>query len=114
MPACAKPGIYKLGEQEVELTADDRVVLRGTTRLAGSALRMDHAIGNLIRMAGTTLQESLAMATRNPARIGRIAGRQRGLAAGDRADLVIFRFDEAAKQVQVLKTIVGGEAVYSA
>jgi len=114
MPACAKPGIYKLGEQEVELTADDRVVLRGTTRLAGSALRMDHAIGNLIRMAGTTLQESLAMATRNPARIGRISGRQRGLAAGDRADLVIFRFDEVAKQVQVLKTIVGGEAVYSA
>lgn len=114
MPACAAPGIYKLGEQEVEHTADDRVVLRGTTRLAGSALRMDRAIGNLMRMAGTSLPESLAMATRNPARIGRIAGRQRGLAPGERADLVLFRFDRAANSVQIVQTIVDGETVYSA
>lgn len=113
MPACATPGIYKLGEQEVELTSDDRVVLRGTTRLAGSALRMDRAIGNLIRMTGTSLPEALAMATRNPARIGRIAGRQRGLAPGDRADLVVFRYDPAANNINVVETVVDGETLFT-
>jgi N-acetylglucosamine-6-phosphate deacetylase len=113
MPACASPGIYKLGEQEVELTPDDRVVLRGTTRLAGSALRMDRAIGNLMRMTGTSLPESLAMVTRNPARIGRIAGRQRGLAPGDRADLAVFKYDKAANRVDIVQTIVDGEVVFT-
>ncbi|MEP6535312.1 MAG: amidohydrolase family protein, partial [Bryobacteraceae bacterium] len=108
MPACATPGIYKLGEQEVELTADDRVVLAGQTRLAGSALRMDRAIGNAMRMAGISLVEALTMANRNPARVGRIGGRQRGLATGERADLVLFRFDAETKQIEIRQTIVSG------
>src|SRR5437764_13825000 len=35
MPALAEPGNYQLGEVEVELTHDGRVVLRGGDRLAG-------------------------------------------------------------------------------
>lgn len=114
MPALAEPGEYMLGEVAVELTTDGRVVLRGGDRLAGSALRMDDAIGNVIRMSGVSLTEALTMATKNPARVGRIGGRQRGLAVGDRADLVLFRWDEAAKKITVLETIVGGESVYHA
>ncbi len=114
MPALAEPGEYMLGEVPVELTLDGRVVLRGGDRLAGSALRMDDAIGNVVRMAGSTLTEALTMATRNPARVGRIGGRQRGLAPGDRADLVLFRWDEEAKKVTVLETIVSGESVWRA
>ena len=113
MPACATPGIYKLGEQEVELTADNRVVLVGQTRLAGSALRMDRAIENVMRIAGLSLTEALTMANRNPARVGRIGGRQRGLAPGERADLVLFRFDAESKSIEIRKTIVGGREVYS-
>lgn len=113
MPACATPGIYKLGEQQVELTADNRVVLVGQTRLAGSALRMDRAIENVMRIAGLSLTEALTMANRNPARVGRIGGRQRGLAPGEHADLVLFRFDAEAKSIEIRKTIVGGQEVYS-
>jgi predicted amidohydrolase YtcJ len=61
-----------------------------------------------------SLPEAISMATRNPARVGRIAGRQRGLTSGDRADLVLFRFDEATKQITVLETIAGGRTVYEA
>jgi len=113
MPALAEPGPYMLGEVAVELTTDGRVVLRGGDRLAGSALRMDDAITNVMRMAGVSLTEALSMATRNPARVGRIAGRQRGIAVGDRADFVLFRWDEQAKKLKVVETIVGGETVYS-
>lgn len=114
MPALAEPGVYRLGEVEVELTTDGRVVLRGQDRLAGSALRMDDAVGNVMRMAGVTLTEAISMATRNPARVGRIAGRQRGIATGDRADLVLFRWHEAEKRIEVVETIMGGTTVYQA
>ena len=112
MPALAEPGYYQLGEVEVELTHDGRVVLRGGDRLAGSALRMEDGVGNVVRMAGVSLTEALTMATRNPARIARIGGRQRGLAAGDRADFVLFRWDADASKITVLETIVGGESVF--
>jgi N-acetylglucosamine-6-phosphate deacetylase len=114
MPALATPGPYRLGEVDVELTEDGRVVLRGGTRLAGSSLRMDDAISNVMRMAGVSLPEALAMATRNPARVGRIAGRQRGLAPGERADIVLFKWDKAARRIHVVETIVGGETRYLA
>lgn len=114
MPAMASPGVYRLGDQDVEHTADGRVVLAGQTRLAGSALRMDHAIRNVMRMAGVSLVEAIAMATRNPARVGRVAGRQRGIATGERADLVLFRYDAQTHEVEVMQTIAGGEIVYQA
>jgi N-acetylglucosamine-6-phosphate deacetylase len=115
MPAMAEPGPYSLGEVEVELTPDRRrVVLRGTDRLAGSALRMDDAIGNVVRMGGVSLPEAISMAARNPARIGRIAGRQRGLTPGDRADLVLFGWHPATQGVEVLETIVSGRSVWRA
>ena len=114
MPALAEPGPYMLGEVEVELTTDGRVVLRGGERLAGSALRMNDAVSKVQRMAGISLTEALSMATRNPARVGRIAGRQRGIATGDRADFVIFRWHAAEKRVEPVETIMGGETVWRA
>jgi len=109
MPAGCQPGPYKLGEIDVELHADTSVRLKGGSRLAGSALTMDQAIANIIRMAGLSLREAVALATRNPARIGRIASRQRGLNTGQAADLV--RFTHADGQIQVLETYLNGVRV---
>ena len=114
MPAGCAPGPYKLGEQEVELHPEGRVTLRGAERLAGSALRMDQAICNVQRLGGASLAEALSMATRNPARVGRISGRQRGLLPGERADLVEFEHDAASNSIRVLKTWLSGALVYSA
>lgn len=113
-PAGAKPGRYMLGDQPVDLTEDDRVVLAGQTRLAGSALKMHRGVENLMRIAGLTLTEALTMATRNPARVGRISGRQRGLTAGERADFVVFDFDAEAKKITVRETWIGGSCFYRA
>jgi len=113
MPAGCAPGPYKLGEVDVELHADGSVRMLGGTRLAGSALRMDHAIRNVMTMAGVSLRDALTMASGNPARIGRIAGRRRGLNPGERADLVRFRYDDATKEVQVLETYLNGVRVFA-
>jgi N-acetylglucosamine-6-phosphate deacetylase len=113
-PAGAKPGRYKLGEQDVDLTEDDRVVLAGQTRLAGSALKMHNGVSNLMRMAGLSLAEAVTMATKNPARVGRVSHRQRGLSTGERGDLIQFRVERATKQLQIEKTWISGQLVYAA
>lgn len=111
-PAMGEPGIYHLGEIEVELRDDGRVVLKGSTRLAGSSLRMDRAIGNAMRFGALNLTEALTMATVNPARIGRVSGRQRGLRPGERADVVRFRLVDG--RVEVLETWLSGRRVFAA
>ena len=113
MPAGCEPGLYRIGEVEVELLADGSVRQRGGGRLAGSALLMHRGVENLMKLAGISLQEALTMATRNPARVGRIANRQRGLAAGERADIVAFRFDRETKRIEIERTWFSGELVYS-
>src|ERR1700733_3660986 len=102
MPAGCDPGRYRLGEVDVEVHTDGSVRLAGGSRLAGSALRMDQAIANVMRTAGLGLREAVTLATRNPARVGRTASRQRGLNPGDRADLVRFRVDDASGQITIL------------
>jgi N-acetylglucosamine-6-phosphate deacetylase len=114
MPAACAPGRYRLGEQDLDLTPDGRVVLAGTERLAGSALRMNDGVANLMRLAGLSLAEAVTLATRNPARVGRIAGRQRGLTPGDRADLVRFELVQETGEIRILDTWSGGEHVYEA
>jgi N-acetylglucosamine-6-phosphate deacetylase len=111
-PAGAKPGRYKIADQDVDLSEDDRVTLAGQTRLAGSALRMHRGLEHVMRVAGLTLTEAVTMATRNPARIGRIAGRQKGLSPGERADLVLFEFDARTKSIRILETWIDGKRWY--
>lgn len=113
MPALCKPGFYRLGSVDVELKPGNKVVLKGGDRLAGSALRLDEAIANTIKIAGISLREALAMVTVNPARVCRIAGRQRGITPGEKADLVRFRWNEDTHALTVIETIVNGTAVYS-
>jgi N-acetylglucosamine-6-phosphate deacetylase len=112
MPAACPPGAYRLGELDVELHADGSVRLAGETRLAGSALTMDRAIANVMRTAALSLRDAVTLATRNPARIGRIPSRQRGLNPGDRADLVLFRLDASTGRLKILETYLSGQLVF--
>jgi N-acetylglucosamine-6-phosphate deacetylase len=111
MPAMCAPGNYWLGEVAVELKEDHRVVLAGgSSRLAGSSLRMDRAIQNVMRATGVSLLEAVTMATINPARVGRVVSRQRGLRNGERADMVRFRMEDGA--LQVMETYLNGRRVF--
>ncbi len=101
-PAGMAPGRYCLGELDVDLTPDDRVVLAGTSKLAGSALRMDRAITKL------PLADAIRAATVNPARLIHLEGRMQGLAPGDCADLVVFR---DTKPIQIEAVYLDGERV---
>ena len=112
-PAGCPPGRYYLGEQPVELTADNRVMLVGQERLAGSALRMDRGVENLMRIAGLSLADAVSMATTNAARAGRVPGRTRGLVAGDRGDLIEYIFNKQDLYITIKSTYVSGTKVYA-
>lgn len=101
-PAMCAPGNYMLGEVEVELKQDQRVVLRGGDRLAGSSLRMDRAIENAVRIGGVSLEDAVAMATTNPGTLCGINSR----------GSVRFTFEEG--RLRVLETELAGVVVYRA
>jgi N-acetylglucosamine-6-phosphate deacetylase len=61
------PGEYQLGPLKVRLDENGRVAVPGQPNLAGSALSMDRAVGNVVRFAGVALEEALAMASTQPA-----------------------------------------------
>jgi N-acetylglucosamine-6-phosphate deacetylase len=71
---------------------------------------MDQAVSNVMRSGGVSLGEAVTMATTNPARVGRIAGRQRGMRPGERADLVLFHLKDDT--VRVSATYVAGQKVF--
>ena len=114
MPAMCEPGFYRLGQVDVELRLDGSVVLKGGMRLAGSALRMDMAVANCVLWGGVSLAEACTMATVNAARTARINGRWRGIAPGEKADLIRFQYDDRSATIKVFETVVAGQTVYKA
>ncbi len=104
------PGPYQLGGVDVTLRDDGRVTLRGGDRLAGSALRMDRAIENVMRIANLSLSQAIALATTNPARVGRIPARLKGLQRGERADIVRFRLIDG--RIQVVDAYLNGKLMW--
>ena len=93
-------GTYLLGSIEVEVR-DGRCLANG--RLAGSVLTLDRAVRNTVEFAKVSFQNSVRMATLNPARVLHIDDRKGRLAVGADADLVVF-----SPEGEVRQTIIAG------
>ena len=65
--AAAPPGTYRLGGLEILRDGDGRVVLPGSSKLAGSALTLDQAVARTARDAGLPLEDAWALASAHPA-----------------------------------------------
>jgi N-acetylglucosamine-6-phosphate deacetylase len=92
-------GRYRLGSFEVDVH-DGKCTANG--KLAGSVLTMDRAVRNLARFAEWDLPQAVAAASRNPARVARIANKGI-LTAGADADFVVLN-----PAGEVLQTFIGG------
>ena len=64
--AAAKPGIYEFAGMQIEHAQDGSVRVPGTTALAGSALRLDVAIRNLIAWGLASPLQAIGLASRAP------------------------------------------------
>ena len=108
--AAGKPsGRHKLGNVEVEVTAERRVCLPGTPYLAGSVLEMHEAVARTVRYSDATLDDALRMASGNSAKLLGVADRLGTIEVGRRADLVLFRWKE---ELEIEAVIIEGEIAF--
>ena len=99
------PGCYRLGSVTVEVTPERRVCLPGTPYLAGSVLEMDEAVAKAVRYSDATLAEALQMASKNPAELLGLGESFGSIERGRSTDLLLFRWDQDAKTIEVVATI---------
>jgi len=82
------PGRYRDWDQELEVTAEGKIVLPGTKYLAGSWAFTDACVGHAIEAAGVSLADAVDMAS---ARVRELFGMPpRELAVGHAANLIAF------------------------
>lgn len=100
-------GVSELGGQTVYVKDGQARLADGT--LAGSVLKMNVAVRNLVQKAGIPFADAIACATYNPAQNLGILSECGCISVGRRAD-VTFLTDN----FEVAATIVGGKVVYRA
>ena len=100
---CMKCGTYDLGGQSTKVENGKATLQNGT--LAGSVLRMNEALDNMIKHTSMTRVEAVNAASKIPAEK---LGVQKGvLKRGFDADIVIFDED-----FSIISTIIAGEVKY--
>jgi N-acetylglucosamine-6-phosphate deacetylase len=88
------------------VAAEGKIVVTGTTYLAGSNQGLAEGISNLLEMSMESLEEAILTVTANPARL---MGQTRPeVAAGASANLVILNYDYGLNSVAVERTCVDG------
>jgi N-acetylglucosamine-6-phosphate deacetylase len=100
--ACMKQGIYELGGQQVIVEKGSARLADGT--LAGSVLRLNEAVRNLLENTDISLPQAIAAVSINPARLIGLDGEIGSIEAGKSADIIIF--DE---NIDIKATIIDGK-----
>ena len=100
---CMKSGQYDLGGRKVDVSGGKALLDDGT--LAGSVLRMNEALRNMVQVTDMTLPEAVWSATWLPAK--KLGIRKGELTVGYDADMVIFDED-----FSIISTIVAGKVLY--
>ncbi|MGN7295973.1 N-acetylglucosamine-6-phosphate deacetylase [Ferdinandcohnia sp. SAFN-114] len=103
---CLGAGTYDLGGQEVIVNGERAVLKDGT--LAGSILKLNDAVRNMMRFADCSLQDITQMTAVNPAKQINVFDRKGSIKAGKDADVVIVN-----DQLEVIMTICRGKLAYS-
>lgn len=102
-----KDGVSELGGQTVYVKNGEARLNDGT--LAGSVLRMNYAVRNLVEKAGIPFLKAVDCATKNPATSLGIYGETGSIRKGKRADFTVLD-----RNYEVLYTVRGGNVVYDA
>jgi N-acetylglucosamine-6-phosphate deacetylase len=89
------PGRYRQWDQEFEVQPGGRVVVPGTSYLAGSGVFTDACVGHVIRAAGVSLAEAVDMASARPRELLGLPPVR--LEAGSPAELMLFDWEPGGK-----------------
>ncbi len=100
-------GESELGGQKVFVKNGEARLADGT--LAGSVLRMNRAIENVVTKVGVPFEQAVDYATINPARMIGIDNEAGSIKVGKRADFTVLN-----DKYDVILTVRGGEIIYQA
>ncbi len=98
-------GISELGGQVVIVKNGEARLENGT--LAGSVLKMNNAIKNVMNFLNLSLEETVKLATINPAKNLKVDHYLGSIKVGKRADFVVLD-----KDLNVVKTVREGKVIY--
>jgi N-acetylglucosamine-6-phosphate deacetylase len=98
-------GVYKWGEQEIEVYGN-KAVIRGSDVLAGSVLTLNTAIKNMIAWTDVTINQAINMASLNPARVLGLDFVIGSIRIGKLANIVVLDRD-----FNVVDTLLRGKSV---
>ncbi len=110
--ALLPPGKYSLVGTDIELLPSGQVVRADRVAMAGSALTMNRGLAVFIKFSQRSLAQAIQASTANPARLLGRGGVCSHLAAGQPANLVLFRAESDTLKIQ--RVISQGKCVYSA
>jgi N-acetylglucosamine-6-phosphate deacetylase len=101
------PGTYREWDQEFEVLASGKIVVPGTSYLAGSWAFTDVCLSNVMRMTGVSLAQALDMASARPRQLLGLPPAR--LEVGARADLVLFDWQPGG-EVRIRETLTSATA----
>ena len=93
-------GIYRWGNIEVEVFADGHLGLPGSPYLAGAGHLLDWDIPHFRNVTGSSLLETVSLATTNPVVALDLGGDTGNFAVGQSSDLICFK--DGVRRLQVL------------
>ena len=96
--------------ETIEKTPEGAMVYPAENVLYGSASPLSRGVGHIMRVTGCSLSEAIRMASTNSARLYGLSDRGE-ISPGMRADLILFKMENF--EMEILKTMVAGEVVYS-
>jgi N-acetylglucosamine-6-phosphate deacetylase len=102
---CLKNGIYDLGGQAVNVQDGKATLENGT--LAGSVLKMDGALRNMMAFTDATLSDIIQMGAVNPAVQLNVFDRKGSIKEGKDADFIVLN-----EENQVVLTVCRGKVAY--
>lgn len=102
---CLKNGVYDLGGQDVSV-ADGKALLANGT-LAGSILKMNDSVKNILEAADISLSDAVLMASVNPAKQLNVYDHKGSISIGKDADITIL-----SNEYKVEMTFCRGEIAY--
>ena len=102
-------GTYTFGGRDGQevIVRDGISLMPDLSGFASGTLRIDALVRHMVQRIGVSLQDAVAMASRNPAKVIGVADRKGSLAEGKNADVVVM--DEA---MNVVMTMVRGRIVW--
>jgi N-acetylglucosamine-6-phosphate deacetylase len=95
-------GRYREWDQDLDVLPEGKIVVAGTSYLAGSWAFTDTCVANAIRYAGVSLSEAVDMASARPRELLGLPARR--LEPGFPAELVLFNWNESGA-FQVTETL---------